>query len=494
MAECRFAKTDREPESRLINGCYNAYDGKNGGEHLLMCKTPWRGGMFIETPGMWQGVWTHNACSGMYGWEPFFLPEDSLAHRRSLDLLLGVQRSDGMLPEAAIPSEARAHQDGLVGDRSQSGEKAVFTNEDGDQGVFYNDYQVHGDVFIDGHCMGLIMICEHALWTRDIAWTTGVFDKIAKCVEFLQNRRRDDGLIWVGPGGTVFEQCYGYKGYPSSTQIFAAAAIMRAAEVGKMLGTPKPEWISFADEIKAAMYAKLYSPKGFFVSAMDEQGTWHGHLDYFESFPNVFAGPLGLAGTNEVLGIVGRIAQIPEVDMHTPICSCYPGRPGFDIHYSHGGPGYHMNGGAWMGWGGLDVWTHLMAGKFDRARYLIENLVEMQRHKTLMDRVEEFGRDRDGKTGTTGCSHPLRASAGGFGNILEGMFDLQVYADRIEYRPLFLRGTGRVETLIPARWGGVEVTFALGEDPEAFFKAAHVLDLESIGGEKRVVATGSDGG
>ncbi|MHB9035717.1 MAG: glucosidase family protein [Armatimonadota bacterium] len=493
MISGRFARTERIRERDIFDSCYNAYDGKDGGEHLLMCKVPWRGGLFIETPEMWQGVWTHNACSGMYGWEPFMLPEDSQAHRHSLDLLFDVQREDGMLPEAAIPSEARQHYDAITADRYQANTGLQVVSDSGDLGVFYNDYQVHGDVFVDGHCMGLIMICEHALWTRDVSWTTGVFSKIAKAAEFICNRRRDDGLILVKSGGTVFEQCYGYTGYPSSTQIFAAAALMRAAEVGKLIGLEKPEWISVAEEIKSALYAKLYSPKGFFVSAMDQNGALHGHLDYFESFPNVFVGPLGIAGTKETMGIVGRIVQIPEVDMHTPICSCYPGRPGFDIHYSHGGPGYHMNGGAWMGWGGLDVWTHLMAGKNDRAGYLIDNLIEMQKHKTLMDRVEEFGRDRDGKTGTSGCGHPLRASAGGFGNILRGFFDLQVFADRIEYRPLLPKGTGRVETTIPARWGDLDVTFALDEDSEAFFKPSLVLKFADVESKKTVVAEGSDG-
>ncbi len=467
MIEGRFANTERLFEQEMLDGCYNAYDGLNGGEHLLMCKLPWRGGLFVETPGLWAGVWTHNASVGMYGWEPFLLPEDSLAHRRSIDLLLNLQREDGLLPEAAIPSEARS-------------------NGERDFAEFYNDGQTHGDVFIDGHCMGIIMMCEHALWTRDLEWLGTRFEKIAGACKYIEQRRRDDGLIHVRSGGTVFEQCYGYSGYPSSTQIFAAAALLRAYEVSRLVGLEKVEWKALAQEIIESLYKKIYSPKGFFASALDEKGQLRGHLDYFESFPNVFAGPLGIAGTREVLGIVNRIMQIPEVDMCTPICSCYPGRPGFDIHYSHGGPGYHMNGGAWMGFGGLDVWTHLMAGKYERARYLINNLIDMQKNKTLMDRVEEFGRDRDGKTGTTGCNHPLRASAGGFGNILRGFFDLQVYSDRIEYRPLFLTGTGRVETRIPVRWGDSEITFDLHEDPEAYFKPSLKLDFSSIKTEKQM--------
>lgn len=107
MIRGRFANTERQLEQEMLDGCYNAYDGFDGGEHLLMCKLPWRGGLFVENPHVWSGVWTHNASVGMYGFEPFFLPEDSIANEHSIDLLFNVQREDGLLPESAIPYETR---------------------------------------------------------------------------------------------------------------------------------------------------------------------------------------------------------------------------------------------------------------------------------------------------------------------------------------------------------------------------------------------------
>ncbi len=428
----RFCEIKGNQEKcELLEDVYNALDGKNRGENLLQLYRSVKGGIFVEGP-RWEGVWTHNTFVGMMGWLPYFEPEYRRFHRNSIELWIEKQREDGLLPECV-------RTDGYF--------------------AYYNDENFKGDVFVDGHWMGLSTLCEYILFTRDVSWAIENLVKLRKAVDFAKTRKFKDGLMEVGIGGTVFEQCYGYEGYPSSTQIFYLKALSLLSEVELLLGN-RQEAENLKREIprfKKALLNNLLTKEGFFISALDKQGKPHGKDDYFESYPNAMAGPLEVVDDKIVKSIVKNINSIPELDNSVPMCSNYPGRPDNETHYEHGGDGFHMNGGAWMGLGGLDVWSHLIANDYERVEVLIRLLINMQQNHQLQDRVEEFGKDKTASTGTSGCDHPARHAVGGFGNILRGLFDIQVTATSLKLRPHIFPDIEEMKLKVPIYFGTKQV-------------------------------------
>lgn len=420
-----------QEKTELLEAVYNVLDGKEGGENLLQLYRPVRGGIFVEGP-RWEGVWTHNTFVGMMGWLPYLEPKYRRFHRNSIELWIEKQREDGLIPECV-------RTDGYF--------------------AYYNDENFKGDVFVDGHWMGLSTICEYILFSRDVLWAEENLGKLRKAVDFTKSRKFKNGLMEVGVGGTVFEQCYGYEGYPSSTQIFYIRALHLMSEVEILLGN-RQEAENLKREIprfKKALLDNLLTKEGFFISALDKKGNPHGRYDYFESYPNAIAGPLEVVDDNIVKSIVKKINSIPELDSNVPMCSNYPGRPDEETNYEHGGDGFHMNGGAWMGLGGLDVWSHLIVADYERAEVLIRLLVDMQKNHYLQDRVEEFGKDKSGSTKTAGCDHPARHAVGGFGNVLRGLFDIQVTAKGLKLRPHIFPDIEEIKLKVPIYLGTKQV-------------------------------------
>ncbi|GEM_PF-5743282 len=430
--QTRFCEIKGNQEkTELLDSVYNVLDGKNGGENLLQLYRTVNSGIFVE--GLqWEGIWTHNTFVGMMGWLPYLEPKYRAYHRNSIELWLEKQRGDGLLPECVRPD-------------------GYFT--------YYNDENTKGDVFVDGHWMGLSTICEYILFARDIPWAKEISDKLRKAVDFAENREFKDGLMEVGVGGTVFEQCYGYEGYPSSTQIFYLRALSLLSEVELLLGN-RQEAENLKREIprfKKALLDNLLTKEGFFISALDKKGNPHGKYDYFESYPNAMAGPLEVVDDNIVKSIIKKINSIPELDSNVPMCSNYPGRPDDETYFEHGGDGFHMNGGAWMGLGGCDVWSHLIANDYERAEELIRLLLDMQKNHHLQDRVEEFGKDKTGSAKTAGCDYPARHAVGGFGNILRGLFDIQVTAKSMKLRPHLFPDIDEIKLKVPIYFGTKQV-------------------------------------
>ena len=424
----RFCEiTGNKKKQELLEAVYNVLDGRNGGENLLQLYRPEYGGIFVEG-SVWEGVWTYNHFIGMTGWLPFLEPKLRRYSRNSIELWFKEQREDGLFP--------------------------VFVSKEGKNGGYFVDEDTEGDEWIDGQLMGLMTICEHILFARDFEWGTNVLSKLRKAIEYILNRKFVDSLIEVRMNGVCFERCYGYTGYPSTSQIFCVRALKLMAEVEIFLNSGRNvnELLALAESIRESLMNKLFLPEGYFISAIDDKGKLHGKDDYFESHPNVMAAPLEIVKKKEAQSITKKIKAVPELDSNVPICSNYPARPVDEIRWT-AGIGQHMNGGAWLGLGGFDVWTHLIAGEYERAEQLISLMVDMQCNHQLQDRVEYFGADKEAKSGTTGCDHPAKHAAGGFGIILRGLLGIQVDASGIKCKPLLFPDIKRLKTKIPVRIG-----------------------------------------
>lgn len=414
----------------MLEAVYNVLDGTRGGENLLQLYRPDHSGIFVEGTG-WEGVWTHNCFMGMFGWLPFLDIRLRNCQRNSQELWFQAQREDGLFPE--------------------------FVTKD-EQFSYYNDHNTEGDVFVDGHWLAVSLICEYILFTRDVEYAKDKIHPLRQAMNFANTRSFKNGLMQVGTGGAIFEQFYNYEGYPSSTQIYYLAALQRMAEVEKLLGNfqQAERFQQKMSPVKQALLKWLLVPEGYFASALDVQGNYHGYRDYFESYPNAMAAPLGIVSDDIACSIVRKIKSIPEVDCNVSMCSNYPARTEKTTVDARG-KGFHFNGGAWMGLGGFDVWTHLIAGEYERAEMLIDLMVDMQQNHQLQDRVEDFGRDKDALSGTAGCNHPARHAVGGFGNILRGFLDVHAKADTLELRPHIFPDIEVLTLKIPIRWNKKEI-------------------------------------
>jgi hypothetical protein len=67
--------------------------------------------------------------------------------------------------------------------------------------------------------------------------------------------------------------------------------------------------------------------------------------------------------------------------------------------------------------------------------------------------VEEFGKDKTGSTKTSGCDYPARHAVGGFGNILRGLFDIQVTAKSLKLSPHLFPDIEEIKLKVPIYFG-----------------------------------------
>jgi hypothetical protein len=321
------------------------------------------------------------------------------------------------------------------------------------------------DDYIDGHLCAIINDCEDVLFTRDAAYGRRRLPILRRAMACATKRKFVKGLMHVGYGGAFIELWYAMRGTPSTTQIFYIRALMMMAELEKFLGhsDKAAEWASHIAPVKKAL-KRLITRGGFFVNAVDDKGRAHGDgTDYFESIPNVIAAPLEVASEAHARRIVAKIRTVPQLDQNTPICANYPGRTEtFHPRVEWRGVGTHWNGGAWMGFGGFEVWTHLIARDYAKAARLINQLIEIRNEFGLQDFVAGFGAHQGANVfRRKPCDHPIHFQMGHAGNPLRGLLGVQPRYNGLLLMPRIFPDIKRIQLKKPVYYAGSEVYFTV---------------------------------
>lgn len=452
----RFCRVKGDTKkARMLERVYDGLDGGIKNTPWNSCENLWQlyspGKRMFDCGPSWSLEWDVRTDSpgffvGFTGWLPFLEPILRVGYRNTLMSICKKQRKDGCFPIYPLHGEYKT-EEGVIA-------------EWGMQRYNIDDY-------IDGHMCAIINICEDILFTRDKRFAQERIPKLRKAMEMLTRRKFKDGLMEVGYGGAFIELWYSYEGYPASSQIFYLRSLALMAEVEKFLGNQEQseKWFSFIKNVQKSLKRKLITPEGFFIGAIEVNGRKHGDgNDYFESIPNVIAAPLEIIDEKTAGSICKKIATIPQLDSTVPIVVNYPARwEEFHPRVSnYRGIGAHWNGGAWMGFGGFEVWTHLIARDFTKAERLINQMMDCRDEYGLQDFVGNFGNYKGVNVfNRKPCDHPLHFQLGSSGNTLRGLLGIQPRHDSIEFIPRIFPDIHEIEFKQPIYYGNKEIYISI---------------------------------
>ncbi|MBI4242723.1 MAG: hypothetical protein HY606_01420 [Planctomycetes bacterium] len=437
-------------KARMLERVYDGLDGGikntpwNTNENLWQHYSP--GKRMFECGPSWSLKWDVRTDSpgffvGFTGWLPFLEPLLRAAYRNTLMNICKKQREDGCFPIYPQHGEYKT-EEGVI--------------------VEWGMKKYNIDDYVDGHMCAIINTCEDILFTRDRRFARERLQSLRKAMRMMTMRKFKNGLMKVGYGGAFIELWYSYEGFPSSSQLFYIRSLILMSEVEKFLGNvhESEEWISYSKDTWKALLKYLITQEGYFIGAIDVDGHKHGDgTDYFESIPNVIAAPLEVIGEEGAYSICRKIATIPQLDCDVPIAVNYPARwEEFNPIVAKRGPGSHWNGGAWMGFGGFEVWTHLIAGDFNKAERLINQLLDYRDRYGLQDFVGGFGVYKGVNIfNRKPCDHPLHFQHGSAGNTLRGLFGIQPRYDGIVLMPSIFPDIKSIQFKKPIYYGDREI-------------------------------------
>lgn len=454
-------------KARLLERVYDDLDGGVKDNAMLSREYVW--GHYSPAKDMFEAgpFWskpydtrqdTPGFFVGYTGWFPYFNPFLRRVCRNTLLSICKKQTEEGIFPicvDGEIKTDTPVE---LNKSTIKEVNKSVLKILKEGQLEIQDDI----DVYIDGHLAAIINFCEDILYTRDIKFARKMLPRLRKAMNYAVNRKFKDGLMKVGYGGSFIEMWYSYEGYPSSSQIFYIRSLELMAEVEKYLGNEDnfERYLSYIPEVKNSLIKKLLTREGFFMGALDIHGKRHGDgKDYFESIPNVIAAPIEVVGESIARRIVKKIKTIPQLDSEVPIAVNYPERwEKIVLWRQMHGVGSHWNGGAWMGFGGFEVWTHLIAKDYEKAERLITQLCDYRETYGLQDFVPGFGKKKGVDIyGRKPCDHPLHFHHGAFGNTLRGLLGIQVRAEGLEFMPRVFPDVKEIDLKEPIYFGDKEI-------------------------------------
>lgn len=454
MFRYRFCRVQGDmAKARMLEKVYDGLDGGIKNHQWTTHENVWQHyspaqGMFEVGPSWWVDYTvrtdTPSMFVGLTGWLPFLDPFLRAAYRKTLLCICKKQREDGFFPIYPAHGEYKTEESCAV--------------EWGLQKYNVDDY-------LGGHLVGLINSCEDILFTRDARFGRGRMPRLRQAMACMTKRKFKNGLMEVGYGGAFIELWYSFVGYPSTTQIFYIRALCLMAEVERFLGHPEEaeKWLAHAQPVEKAL-KRLVTRDGVFMNAIDVKGRRHGDgKDYFESIPNVVAAPLEVIGEAQAKKIVAKIKTIPQLDKLVPIVVNYPARTEtFHPACDKRGVGAHWNGGAWMGFGGFEVWTHLIARDFAKAERLINQTIEVRAEFGLQDFIAGFGFHKGANVfDRKPCDHPILFQQGAFGNSLRGLLGVQPRHDGIVLQPRIFPDIKKIEFKKPIYYGNSEIYLSI---------------------------------
>ena len=446
----RFCKVEgNRGKARVLERVYDGLDGGIKDNVWAACENLWQHyspakGMFECGPSwsLEHDVRTDSPgfFTGLTGWLPFLDPFLRAAYRKTLLSICKRRRADGMFP--IYPKHGQYKTEESVA-------------------VSWGLKRYKLDDYVDGHLVAIVNGCEDILFTRDAAFARKRLPILRKAMDYAMKRKFKNGLMEVGYGGAFIELWFAMEGYPSTTQIFCIRALRLMAEVEKFLDHPEDaeRWLSFMPLMEKGL-KRLITRAGCFINALDLDGKRHGDgSDYFESIPNVVAGPLEVIGPAQARKIVAAIKKVPQLDAYCPMAVNYPGRTeSFLPRVEWRGVGAHWNGGAWMGFGGFEVWTHLIARDFTKAETLINQMIDVRAKHGLQDFVAGFGAHLGGNVfRRRPCDHPIMFQHGAFGNTLRGLLGVQPRHDGLILQPRIFPDIKKIEFTKPIYYGDREV-------------------------------------
>ncbi|MDO9528908.1 MAG: hypothetical protein Q7J27_07095 [Syntrophales bacterium] len=460
----------------------------------------WEGDLF-------GGIWSQNYI-GMYCWTPLMPDALFTYHVNSYRRLFDAQ-SDGATKDyrgEAVPAGALPE---YINYRKEIGGVARYkVDEYIAETVPYEDFWVEGTAAMV-YCFG-----ELILTTRDRQLLNQYLSRLESACEWLHSRVDENGLLAVGPAGTLIEREYGAtylgnlkyeRGYPAGAMVWYIAANRQVAELEKMGGRPEM-FERFSSYAKSALESlpQLFTRDGYLVNYMDWHGNPHGVVGakqhgYFESNPNHDALALEVVNRQDAEKIYmvmksadGLFNQYGQVRCVHPVHDdCMPNHAhginpqpnpdvgprndGASLMHEHG-PGEHWNGGIWFCSQTRMLMAQYMLGKHRDILKPLERHLELYREGMLHDQIKG-----DGETTpySKNSKHVMLDFFEVPGAGLRGLFEYRYLWDRLLIYPHMDPTIEQYEQIQPVRYGTKKIHLKVDNKDRGYVKKA-VLNGETL--------------
>lgn len=474
MYEGQFCSGEgNENRLKMLDDCWRGVTGENGGHYLMQMYRP-EIGCFAEAISHWNGTWTQNSI-GLYTWHPVCDDKVLQGLNNTYNLWFDNQgdgktesRHPCTYPEGTEKVITYTAPLGAITENISLKDMTVYFKVDE-----YMEVSELEDFWVDGTGAAVMMKGDLLLVTRDTEDIRKYLPKLENSVNWLHSLiDENNGLMKVGPGGTLIEREYGGTnlkngsfsyGYPSSSMVYYITALDKVIELERLTGNEEKvsKYSHWRREAKEAL-KQLMTEEGYFLNYLDAFGVKHGvfgaeQYNYFESMANHDAIAYGIVSEEEAEKIYAKIASIPELRQSGFICCVYPYREddemlGYEIGKPHEHkPGDHWQGGAWESSETRMVMAYYRLNKFEDAARSINKALEMEQKDKTYGVMYEYGKSAPGHP--SGCIDIFGINGAG----LRGLFEYEYKADRLILRPHLFDDITEYQQLKPVRFGDKKI-------------------------------------
>ncbi len=421
-------------------------------ENLSMLYHPaWNG--FVEGP-TWDAWWIQNSFGTSYTLMPFMDPAYRRFVENSQELWFNMM-GDGVRKDA----NGYCAPVGSLCDCARPG-WVIFKQGDG-------RHKIHDWAF-GFTTAGIILQSELLLVKRDKATTDRYLPLLEKCVEFIDSRRDPvKNIFLVGSAGNLLAPSYAGSGkrlpdgtyepaYLTEISVNYIAGLKRMIELERMCGRSEMAKTYESRIIKVREGLKLLTtPEGYFVRAMEKDGTLHGQFGndrfgYFEATPNHDAMAFRVADDQQAMKIYLKIKSIYGL---RPYRLIIPNFPGYDDMYDDKGLftfGRWINGGHWttcearmqLGYYRVGAWQDAAAG--------FGEILKLAPVFRLDNNLTNFGSAPYQPKLPINCVYDSWGAPGGF---MRGLFEYEYLADGIRIYPHVPDGITNMVQSFPVWFG-----------------------------------------
>lgn len=333
---------------------------------------------------------------------------------------------------------------------------------------------------------------ELMLCTRDVSLLAKYLPHIELACDWLYSLRDSNGLLAVGPAGTLIEREYGAtylgnlkyeKGYPSGAMVWYIAANRQLAELETLAGRPDmaEEYASRAADGRKRL-DRLFAPAGYLVNYIESNGKFHGVFGasehgYFESNPNHDAIAAGVVDRQAAEKIYASMKSVDGLFNDYGQLRCvYPTHDDCMPNYDHGinplpvpgadpnidysklfhehGPGVHWNGSIWWGSFSRMIMAEYMLGKYDDLRSPLLRHIELYDQGLICDQIKGNGDPLYPKEYNHVAMIDFFEVVGA---ALRGLFEYRYTADSLVIRPHIYPEIEVYEQVQPVRYGDSKI-------------------------------------
>jgi hypothetical protein len=427
-------------------------------ENLSMLYHPaWNG--FVEGP-TWDAWWIQNSFGTSYTLMPLMDPAYRRFVENSQELWFNMI-GDGVRKD----KNGYCAPVGSLCDCAKPGE-VYFRQGDG-------KHKIH-DWAYGFTTAGIILQSELLLVKRDKATTDRYLPLLEKCVEFVDGRRDPDKNIFlVGSAGNLLAPSYAGSGkqlpdgsyepaYLTEISVNYIAGLKRMIELEKMCGRGEMVKTYESRIAKVREGLKLLTaPEGYFVRAMEKDGTLHGlfgndQYGYFESTPNHDAMAFRIADDQQAMKIYKKIKSIYGL---RPYRLIVPNFPGYDDMYDDKGLftfGRWINGGHWTTCEARMQLGYYRVGAWQDAADGFSEILKLAPVFRLDNNLTNFGSAPYQPKLPVNCVYDSWGAPGGF---MRGLFEYEYLADGIRIYPHVPDGITTMVQSFPVWFGEKKIFF-----------------------------------